>query len=336
MAVPFSKPHAIKSSSDDAAASNIWKFAVRMGGRHQVFICLLSLVVAAVSVAPIELQKRIVNDAIEPRNLDMLITLGALFLAAILLRRVLKFLFAVYQDWLSQSAIVYCRKHLIGLQLGKIGAAAASDSHQGDSDSGQTVSVVQSEIDKVGRFVGTGLSDPVADGAKLLFVFGYMLVVDPMVTVVAMAFFIPQFLFVPLMQKVLNRLIREKTDHVRDMSDRISSLDASDSDVPEGTSQVIADIFSNEMKSTFYKQLIKAGINILNSLAPLSVLVFGGYLFIQGETSLGVIVAFVSGFEQMAAPTRALVQYYRVASIKNEQHEKIAHWIDDRVLASRR
>ena len=75
------------------------------------------------------------------------------------------------------------------------------------------------------------------------------------------------------------------------------------------------------------KFAMKGFVNLLNALAPLSALVFGGYLVIQGETTIGVVVAFISGFDRLAAPLRELIAYYRLAAQAHVQHEMVARWM---------
>jgi ABC-type bacteriocin/lantibiotic exporter with double-glycine peptidase domain len=66
----------------------------------------------------------------------------------------------------------------------------------------------------------------------------------------------------------------------------------------------------------------------MNHLAPLSVLMVG-YLVINGETTVGTIVAFISGFERMADPSRQLIAYYRLASESQVQYRLIADRLAD-------
>ena len=40
-------------------------------------------------------------------------------------------------------------------------------------------------------------------------------------------------------------------------------------------------------------------------------LVLGGWLVIHGQTELGVVVAFISGFEKIMDPARELLNFYR-------------------------
>ena len=62
-------------------------------------------------------------------------------------------------------------------------------------------------------------------------------------------------------------------------------------------------------------------------LAPLGVLVFGRWLVIEGRTDSGTLVAFLSGFDRLAEPVRALVAYYREASLTQTRYRMIADWI---------
>jgi ABC-type bacteriocin/lantibiotic exporter with double-glycine peptidase domain len=71
------------------------------------------------------------------------------------------------------------------------------------------------------------------------------------------------------------------------------------------------------------KFLSKLLTNFMNYLAPLSVLLVGGYLAIEGQTTVGTIVAFISGFERMADPSRQLIAYYRLASESQVQYRLI-------------
>lgn len=52
--------------------------------------------------------------------------------------------------------------------------------------------------------------------------------------------------------------------------------------------------------------------NLLNALAPLTMLLPGGYLVIQGE--VGVIAAFILVFEKISSPLRELISFCRVAA----------------------
>lgn len=331
--LPFTKARHCPVPTAAEMPSGILAYAMMMAGRHQFFISCVSAGIAAISVAPIALQKDIVNEAIEARDLDLLIWLCSLFLVVIVTRLTLKYVLGVYQNWIAESVIRCEREHLSNAYAQdedpetKLRQSDAADTETEKAGAkGTAVSVINSEIDFVGKFVGTGISDLVADGGKLLFGIGYMIWVEPLLAVVATAFILPQLIIVPLLQRVLNRLIRERTDQLRDLSSDIADMQQGATELEEDYTGLLDDIFTNRIKAAMVKFLTKQLVNFLNSLAPLSVLAFGGYLYIQGQTSIGIIVAFTSGFAQVSGPLRAMVNYYRLASVRNEQYDKIKSW----------
>jgi len=50
--------------------------------------------------------------------------------------------------------------------------------------------------------------------------------------------------------------------------------------------------------------------NMLISLGPFGVISYGGYMAIQGQIEVGIILAFVSGLERLGGPIRDIVGSY--------------------------
>ncbi len=354
--LPSVDPAEIVRTGDPSPVRNIFAFAIRMGGRHQFAVCLLALAIAALAVAPIDLQRRIINEAVEAGDLTLLGWLAAVYLVVMLSRRALKFALGVYQRWLSESAALYCRGHLSELARAQVpDERAGRNAHEStktegmgrnrNEGAGRRVAVIVQEIGKVSEFVGTGLSKPLTLAAELILVLGYMLATAPVVAAVAFTFFVPQFALAPLLQARLNRLMAEGTDLRRQLSDALVDFnlesrksDSSSNPNEDGVAreqELRVRIFRNRMKLEIYKQALKFAIGLLNALAPLSVLVFGGYLVTQGQTTIGVIVAFMTGFERLANPVRELIAYYRMTSLLDQQHTMIADWMTAAVKVQR-
>ena len=62
-------------------------------------------------------------------------------------------------------------------------------------------------------------------------------------------------------------------------------------------------------------------------LAMSVVLVIGGIMVIQGQTEIGIVVAFISGFSKLSDPIRELITYYRDAAQPAVKHQMIADWM---------
>ena len=315
-------PRRIAKTGDDSPARSLLWYVWRMSSVHQIWVCLLAAMVASLSMVPLELQRRIINNAVEERDVMLLSILGATYLGLLFIQSGLKFCLRIYQGWLSESAVRYCREHLSRMHRRRGANSPAADGQ------GRAVAVIASEIDKLGGFVGEGLSQPIVNLGMLLAILGYMLVVEPLVTAFSVVFLLPQVLVVPVVQLRLNRLIEKRLVLIRGLSDLIADPTKGDgSDAQSARRTKFGQIYANRMSIFLTKYAMKSIVNLLNGLAPLAVLMIGGYLALQGETTIGVVVAFMSGLDRLANPLRELLAYYRYAAQASVQHQMIARWM---------
>ncbi len=85
-----------------------------------------------------------------------------------------------------------------------------------------------------------------------------------------------------------------------------------------------ANIWSNRLVSTF-----GPAINLLGRLTTASVLLFGGYMVVQGQLTLGVLTAFVLYLRQFFDPMQELSQFYNVFQAAGAALEKLAGVIEE-------
>src|SRR6202158_17856 len=86
-----------------------------------------------------------------------------------------------------------------------------------------------------------------------------------------------------------------------------------------------ANIWSNRLASTF-----GPAINLLGRLTTTLVLLFGGYLVVQGQLTLGVLTAFVLYLRRFLEPMQDLSQFYNVFQAAGAALEKLAGLIEER------
>ncbi|GMG83506.1 hypothetical protein LNKW23_27190 [Paralimibaculum aggregatum] len=312
-------PREIPRTGDDSPVASLWAYVLRMTGRHQLAACLAAVAIAVLGLAPIELQRRMIDDAISVGDARMLVTLAAVYAAVVVVHKLAKWLFGLYQGWLGESAVLYTRRHLLGLYRARAAERGARP--------GEAVSVINAEVDKLGSFVGQGPSQAAANAAMLLSVLAYMLAVEPRIALLGLGLLVPQLLLVPLIQRKLNALTEERLGMLRELGDSIADESANGSGPdPEGERRLDA-IYDNRIRFLCWKHLMKALLNLLNQLAPLGVLVWAGWLVIEGETTVGVVVAFLSGFERISGPARELIALYRTAQQAAVQHRMIGAWM---------
>jgi ATP-binding cassette, subfamily B, bacterial len=85
-----------------------------------------------------------------------------------------------------------------------------------------------------------------------------------------------------------------------------------------------ANIWSNRLASTF-----GPGIALLGRLTTAAVLLFGGYLVIQGQLTLGILTAFVLYLRQFFEPMQDLSQFYNIFQAAGAALEKLAGVIEE-------
>jgi len=85
-----------------------------------------------------------------------------------------------------------------------------------------------------------------------------------------------------------------------------------------------ANIWSNRLASTF-----GPGIALLGRLTTAAVLLFGGYLVVQGQLTLGVLTAFVLYLRQFFEPMQDLSQFYNIFQAAGAALEKLAGVIEE-------
>ena len=309
----------IEKTGDDRPAKSLFGFVWRMSGWSQIRPVSLALAIAALSIAPLELQRRIIDDGIKTGDVELIYWLGGLYLAVIILHGLAKLLMQLCQGWLAESTILYCRRHLAKLH----------DKHHETrriEENGTAVSIIRAEIEQVGNFVGIGLSEPIAQMGILVTVLGYMLYVEPLIALCSAIFLVPQILFAPILQRKLNALVEERIGYLRELTENVP--DYPDSDEARGDFRKLTSvIYRNQMVFFIWKFSGKAAINFMNAVAPISVLVIGGIMVIQDQTEIGIVVAFISGFSKLSDPIRELITYYRDAAQTAVKHQMIADWM---------
>jgi ABC-type multidrug transport system fused ATPase/permease subunit len=306
-----------RPDADQTPATSLWRYIWLMSGWRQAALAALACAAAGLNLAPLELQRRMVDDAISAGDVDLLIRLAAIYGAALLLLRATKYALAVYQAWVAERTIAYTRRHLLRLRR---------DSADPDAQPGGVVSIVNSEVEKLGGYVGSEPSGAVANAATLLGVLVYLTFLDPRIALLSAALLAPQALLTPLVQRRLNRLVSKRVGLLRGLGDSVAgSSDRSDG--AGGIEETIDSILANRLSFARLKALLKALLNMLNSAAPLLILLYGGWLATKGETTLGVLLAFVSGFERISSPVRNLIAFYRATAQASVQHEMIADWM---------
>src|SRR5206468_11091232 len=100
-------------------------YVLRFTGAHQAGLAVLSIAVFLLSAAPLELQRRIVNDLIGKGSATTIFWLAVAYASVALTEQGLKLLLNAYRGWVAESSVRALRTMVYE---GEVGAALASPS----------------------------------------------------------------------------------------------------------------------------------------------------------------------------------------------------------------
>lgn len=288
--------------------SYVWKTT----RAKQIAICLLTAILAPLMMVPLELQRRIVNYAVVSRSVWLLVILGGIYLTVIFLQGALKY----WLNMLKGLAVEVIARDIRLRILDRVSEGGEDSGKSGtELNAGTVVSMLAAETEDVSGFGGDAFGLPLLSGGTIVCVFGYLLWVEPVITILAVIIYFPQALIVPLTQQTINRLARLRIQNVRSLGHLAIDRDrrTHKSDLAPGT-VTIDRIYRLRILIYLRKYLLAALGNFLDSMGSVIVLMIGGYLIIRGVTQIGTLVVFMSGLGKIADPWDELINYYRTVS----------------------
>lgn len=295
------------------------KFIWNVTGLHQFYVGAVAIGVTLFNFIPIELQRRVIDEAVATKDIRRLAILGFVYLAVLGAYSCLKYVLFIYQGWIAESAIKTARDQLAPV--------ACKRARQPTEASGQTANVLGNEVDTVGGFVGTSISEFVVNTSMMMSVFAYMIYMEPVIALFSVGAVIPQFFLAKYLQRSLNTRVERQIGLVRRLGDQAVDRSSRKAAVLHATHRTIRTIFQNRIELYLLKFGLKTLLNIANSLGSLMVLLAGGYLVITGQTTIGTVMAFVSGFQRLSDPTGDLLDFYRTYSQAKVQYRMIVEWV---------
>ena len=294
---------------------SVYRYIFTNSFKQQVLVVLLTLSLLPLAPVPLELQRRILDDAIAQKDTDLLLQLASFYLVALIVASVLKTWMKVQRGIISarivhslRSSVYYCIYTVV--PPSKLKAESVSDDRV---DEGAVVSMLSSEVEKLGGFSGSAISGPLLQIGTLISILGYMFWVEPQVAAIALVLYSPQFFIVPYFQKKLNELSRDKAMKVRELGAFIvdnAEEDLLSKEPPSLFLRITDQILNIRTRFLMRKNIMKTMVNMLIALGPFGVIAFGGWLVIHGQLELGVILAFVTGLEKLGGPIRELISEY--------------------------
>lgn len=280
----------------------------------QIILLFIIVVMVFARVLPLEMQKRIVNEAINLRKFDLLLLYCGIFLVAVIFSSVLKFLTNVIQTLIAERTTARMRKalygHIITLPL----------TFFRKTQPGLVVNALVTELTLPGNFVGMAIATPATNLLTLTAFAGYLLWTNWLLGLVSLSIY-PIILFIiPMLQNRVNRANRKRVDISRTFSSRIGESVSGIHEIQGNGAYTIENkkygalvdsLFKTRVVWNLFRFAVKSSNGFFTSLGPFLIFLLGGWLTIKGQLELGALVAFLSAQEKLFDPWKELIEFYQ-------------------------
>ncbi len=306
----------------DALPQHVFAYIVATSWIHQIPLLMLTVAAFLLEVVPLELQRRIVNDTVKNRQFRDVVVLCTVYAGAVLVQGAIKLAMNVYRSWISETAKRDLRRRVCA-SLG--GAPDAEMPMEMPAEmQGVAVSMMVAEVEPVGGFVGSSVSEPLLQAGVLMTVLAYIVHLDVWMAAAALALFVPQLVFVPLMQHAMNRRTGARVWVLRQIGGGIIARREPGGNCDPQDSERIDRVLQLNMGVAKLKFSMNFLMNLCSHLQIVAALLLGGWWVLQGQLAIGGVVAFISGMGRLNDPWGDLVNYFREVSVTEVKYRLLA------------
>ncbi len=297
----------------------MWDFYVRIWrntARAQIYLVVLSLIVAALAAAPLQFQKDIINSLGPDLETNRLLLLCGGYLSVIVVTNIFKFALNYRSSLLGEDTIRRIRASIYGAH------------HDPDAkrkpNTGTLATIIAAEAEEVGRFVGQAVANPLLQVGTLFSVVSYVAATQPYLGAFLVFIILPQAAIVLLLQERVNRRVKERTIVLRQASSEISDEELLG--IHHAQEKILDDfdeIFVTRRGIFKLKLAMKMAMNVISGIGLVGILLIGGLLMKNGHSDVGTVVASISALERINAPWRLLLNFYKELSAARVKFELI-------------
>jgi len=306
-----------------------WIFAGNL--KLQLLLLLIIVTMVFARVLPLEMQRSIVNEAVKLGKIDLLLRYCGIYLAAVVLFSLLKYLTTIIQTLISQRTTARMRKalyhHILTLPLNFFRR----------TQPGTVVNALTTELTVPGNFVGMAVASPVTNLLTLLAFAGYLFWLNPLLAAVSLSIYPIVLFLIPLLQRGVNKANKKRVDTARTFSARIAESISGIHEIHGNGAYRIENrkydslvdrLLRIRIVWSLYRFAVKTVNGFFTGLGPFLVFLLGGYLTIKGRLELGALVAFLSAQERLFDPWKELIEFYQVYQDGRVNYERTMEFFD--------
>ncbi|MEX0317864.1 MAG: ABC transporter transmembrane domain-containing protein [Ruegeria sp.] len=305
--------------------SSLFSFIWKYSKRQQFVLLFLTVLSFPFLYASLELPKRIINDAIGATTdnvtllgvsltqVQYLMVLCFAFLATVLVSGLMKMRINTMKGVLSERMLRRLRFKLISRMM------RFPKTYFATTSQGELVSMITSEAEPMGGLMGDAIAQPVFQAGQMLTIVTFLFMQSVWFGLASIALIPLQAWLIPMLQRQINLLNKERIQEVRRLSSEIGESAAGISDLRANGgwryrlaqfTDRLGRLFEIRFRIYNKKFFMKFLNNLITQMTPFLFYSVGGYLAIKGEITVGALVAALGAYKDLSSPWKELLFYY--------------------------
>jgi ABC-type multidrug transport system fused ATPase/permease subunit len=206
--------------------------------------------------------------------------------------------------------------------------------------SGVVVSRLVNDVQTVNELLGNGIIQAISDILTLTFTVAVMVVLAPNLALVTFAvmpmMIIAVWIFTERAKIAYRRTRVTVAVLTGEIAESYAGVRVTQAFAREAPSQERFDEVNNDnrvanVRANTLSSMLLPVVELCNASATVAVIAYGGFLIVHGESTLGVLVAFLAYITRFFQPIRTLTQFYNQLQAATAAAEKVFELLDEPV-----
>ena len=313
-------------------------FIWRHSRRDQFIVVGVTLLLFPLLYLTLELPKRIINDAIgsqadvvtyfgfEISQTSLLLLLCFVFLGSVIAHGLLKMRVNTMKGVLAERLLRRFRYTLVGRIL------RFPRSYQARVSEGELAAMITAEAEPLGGIMGDAFANPLLQAGQMVTILLFLFVQNIWFGLTAVALIPVQAWLIPRMQAKINLLNRSRILQVRGLASEIGEMSEGATVLRQhggwryrqaAMSTRLGKLFDTRFEIYRRKYFMKFVNNFLTQLTPFFYFLVGGLLVINGQLTIGALVAAIAAFKDLSDPWKELLTYYTAVQEVSQRYTMI-------------
>lgn len=277
----------------------------------------------------------IANDALSTSEKSdrLLWVMGIMIVVFVVLRPPIEYYRQYFAQW-TASKILYDIRDRLFTHMQRL-----SFKYYSNTRAGEVISRMINDVEQTKTFVVTGLMNLWLDVATILIAAAIMFTMDVKLTFVSLILF-PFYAFsVRYFFGNLRSLTRKRSQALAEVQsylhERVAGISVIKSFAIEDYEQTQFDrqnknFLSKALEHTSWNAKAFAAVNTITDIAPLLVIGFSGYQVVQGDLTIGEMVAFIAYIDRLYNPLRRLVNSSTTLTQSIASMDRVFEFMDEK------